>query len=289
LAQAYNTEIQGVPTIFINDKVIVGFSNSRAEEIEQEVTYCSTNHCEDPLNRVEEQNNGFIEKLTLPAVIGAAAVDAINPCAFAVLIILLTTILISGNKKRAFLAGIAFITAIYISYFLMGLGLYTAIHATGLTNTFYTVVAVLAILLGLFNLKDFFWYGKGFVMEVPLKWRPAMKKIIRNVTSIKGAFLIGFVVSIFLLPCTSGPYIVILGLLSEVATRSYAISLLLIYNLIFILPMVGITLAVYFGLTTTEKAEEWRQKRLKSLHLLAGLILIILGIFMFIAMNNGWI
>ena len=151
------------------------------------------------------------------------------------------------------------------------------------------IVAALAILIGLFNLKDYLWYGKWFTMEVPLSWRPALQKLIKGVTSVPGAFLIGFVVSLFLLPCTSGPYIVILGLLAKAAARNYAISLLLLYNFIFVLPMLLITLAIYFGFTTTEKAEEWRQKRLKVLHLIAGIIILLLGIGMFVAVGLGMI
>jgi cytochrome c biogenesis protein CcdA/glutaredoxin len=282
----YETEIQGVPTIFINDKFFVGFNEQVGNEVEKEITFCQTNECIKPLEKTTSETT-VIEKLTIPAVIGAAAVDAINPCAFAVLIILLTTILASSNKKRALFSGIAFTIAIFISYFLMGIGLYSAITYSGLTHTFYTIVAVLAILLGLFNLKDYLWYGKLFKMEVPDSWRPNMKKIIRSVTSIPGAFLTGFVVSLFLLPCTSGPYIVILGLLAKIATRNYALLLLVLYNLIFILPMLIITLLIYFGFTTTEKAESWRQNKLKILHLIAGILLLLLGIGMFIAMNFG--
>lgn len=229
----------------------------------------------------------MIEGLTLSAVLGAAAVDAINPCAFAVLIILLTTILVAGKKLRALGAGLAFTVSIYISYFLMGLGLYSVIQAAGVTHLFYLIVAILAIIIGLFNLKDYLWYGKWFTMEVPQAWRPRLKSLIKGVTSIPGAFLIGFLVSLFLLPCTSGPYIVILGLLAKVATRAVAISLLLLYNFIFILPMLAITLLVYFGLATTEKAEKWRQRRLKILHLIAGLLMIGLGIGMLVALKLG--
>jgi hypothetical protein len=53
--------------------------------------------------------------------------------------------------------------------------------------------------------------------------------------------------------------------------------------------MILITFAVYFGLTSTEKAEAWRQKKLKVLHLIAGVILLLLGIGMFIAMGLGLI
>ncbi len=112
-----------------------------------------------------------------------------------------------------------------------------------------------------------------------------MKSLIKGVTSVPGAFFVGFIVSLFLLPCTSGPYIVILGLLAKAATKAYAFSLLLLYNLIFVLPMILITFAVYFGVTTTEKAEKMRQSKLKVLHLIAGIIILLLGIGMLIALQ----
>jgi len=227
--------------------------------------------------------------LTIPAVIGAAAVDAINPCAFAVLIILMTTVLVSGNKKKALFAGIAFTVSIYISYFFMGLGLFSAIRAAGVTHTFYLVVTVLAFIIGILNIKDYFWYGKGILMEVPRSWRPMLKRIITTITSPGGAFIIGFLVSLFLLPCTSGPYIVILGLLAKEATRTAGILYLLLYNLIFISPMIVITFVVYRGLATTEKLEKLRQEKLRVLHLIAGIIILLVGIAMALALTFGWV
>jgi cytochrome c biogenesis protein CcdA len=219
-----------------------------------------------------------MDTLTIPAVISAALVDAINPCAFAVLIVLMSAVLLQGDKMKALRAGFAFIIAIYISYFLMGLGLYSALATAQSVKIIYWIVGILAILVGLLNLKDFFWYGKGFLMEVPLSWRPKMKQLINSVTSVPGAFFVGFLVSLFLLPCTSGPYIVILGLLSQASTRLQATLLLLLYNLIFVSPMVLITFLVYRGLASTEKLEALRQKRLRVLHLIAGLIMLGLGV-----------
>lgn len=303
MSQAYGFKMGGVPTIFIGETRIVGFSNQVGERIEAEIQRCMQEGCINPLDftnggiSIEDESSplespektALKEQLTLGAVITAAAVDSINPCEFAVLIILLTTILAAKNKKKALFAGLAFSTSIYLSYFLMGLGLYSAIGAAGLSHWFYGIVAVLAILVGLFNLKDYFAYGKWFLMEVPLSWRPKLKCILQGVTSVPGAFLIGFVVSLFLLPCTSGPYIVILGLLAKTATKNYAVLLLLLYNLIFILPMLLITVAIYWGFTTTEKAEEWRQKKLKILHLITGIIILALGIGMLAAMHLGYV
>ena len=240
-----------------------------------------------PLDRLSGATGGAPPALTFTAVVTAAAVDAINPCAFAVLIILITAVLGAGNRRRVLYAGLAFSLAIFISYYLMGLGVYAAVEAAGATTALYVVVGVLAVFIGLFNLKDYLWYDKWFVMEVPRSWRPAMKNIIRGVTSVPGAFLSGFVVSLFLLPCTSGPYIVILGLLGKTATRTQALLWLVLYNAIFVLPMIGITLAVYFGLTTAERAEEWRTKNLRRLHLFAGIIILALGIGMLVTLWLG--
>lgn len=304
MSEAFGHEMSGVPTVFIDDKIIVGFGAATGEQIESEIQRCSETGCPSPFHHVPEDamkiesesssleepgKKKLKEQLTFGAVISAAAVDAINPCAFAVLIILLTTILAAQKKKRALCAGLAFTFSIYLSYLLMGLGLFSAIQAAGLSHWFYGIVAVLAIIVGLFNLKDYFAYGKWFIMEVPRSWRPKLKCILQGVTSVPGAFLIGFVVSLFLLPCTSGPYIVILGLLAKAATRNYAFLLLALYNFIFVLPMILITLAVYWGLTTTKKAEKWRQSKLRILHLIAGLIILALGIGMLIALYLGYV
>lgn len=301
LAEKYGLDMSSgvrVPVVFIHEKVVVGYNSEIAKTVEGYISSCIEEVCGVPLGQNVTQTIGQsdifnpgsgLQKLTIPAVISAAAVDAINPCAFAVLIILLTTILATHSKRKALFSGLAFSASIYIMYFLMGLGLFSAIQAAGLTRMFYIAVAVLAVLVGLFNLKDYLWYGKWFTMEVPQKWRPAMKSLIKSVTSVPGAFLVGFVVSLFLLPCTSGPYIVILGLLAKATTRAYAIKLLLLYNLIFILPMLAITAAIYFGFTTAQHAEEWRTRKLKILHLIAGIIILLLGIGMLASIALGYI
>jgi cytochrome c biogenesis protein CcdA/glutaredoxin len=287
MAAAYRTQIKGVPTTFLGNNVIVGFSDEMRPQIEQQISQCIEQHCASPLERLPAVARA--RPLTLTAVLLGAAVDAINPCEFAVLIILITAVLSAGGRKRALGAGLAFSASIFISYYLMGIGLYSAVEAAGITRGIYIVVSVLAIMTGLFNLKDYFWYGKWFVMEVPLSWRPKLRQIVQGVTSVPGAFLIGFAVSVFLLPCTSGPYIVILGLLAETETRTGAMLWLLLYNMVFITPMVGITLALYFGLTTVEKAEEWRTKHLETLHLVAGTIILLLGLGMLASLWLGYV
>ena len=266
---------RGVPFLyaedecFIGDKQIIFYLSAKQKSAETDGSISNAN----------DIKTNFSESLTMPILIGAALVDSINPCEFAVLLILIATILASGNRKRALLSGLAYSVSIFISYFLMGLGLYSVISSFGTPVVFMKIIGGIAILIGLFNIKDYFWYGKVFLMEVPLSWRPKMKSLVRSITGPLSAFLIGFIVSLFLLPCTSGPYIVILGMLGHSETLLRAIWLLLLYNFIFVLPMIAISIGMYFGMNV-EKAEETRNKNLKVLHLIAGVIMVIMGLFL---------
>ena len=225
--------------------------------------------------------HGPLEAPTVLAVMAAAAVDAINPCAFAVLVILLSGVTASGGRRKALMAGLAFTTAIFVSYILMGLGIFSISMLPGIAYYFYKAVAILALIVGILNIKDYFWEGAmGVLSSVPESWRPKIQKLLDDVTSVPGALVSGLAVSMFLLPCTSGPYVIVLALLAYETTRILAAMLLLLYNLIFVLPMILIVIAVYFGLTTTAKAAHWRHKRLGLLHLIAGAVMLCMGIWM---------
>ncbi|CAA6815065.1 MAG: Cytochrome c biogenesis transmembrane protein [uncultured Sulfurovum sp.] len=254
---------------FIGDEAILTYINGM-NKVLTDLNKSKTNS-----SKREEVTEEY--PLTLPLLIGAAIVDAINPCAFAVLLILMTTILATQNRRKALYTGLAFSFAIFVSYLAMGLGLYSVVTHFETTHKFMIIIGVIAILLGIFNIKDYFWYGKGFLMEVPLSWRTRLKSLIGSIVNPIGAFFIGILISLFLLPCTSGPYIVITSMLGHSETFMNALMLLLLYNFIFILPMILITIGVSFGMDVN-KAEEVRQRNLQRLHLAAGTIMLLMGI-----------
>jgi len=221
-------------------------------------------------------------------IIGLAAVDAVNPCALAVMVIVLMALLLKSPEKRkkVLLGGLFFTLAVYILYFLYGLIMVQFFsHAIPETGKYAYYIfrgfGIFAIILGILNLKDFFIYKPGGLgTEMPMFLRPKMKIWTKKITSPGGAFVIGLIVTLFLLPCTIGPYIIASGKLS-VLHFLQTIPWLLFYNLIFIIPMMGITLAIYLGLTTVDKVSGWKEKNIRYLHLIEGLILTILGILMF--------
>lgn len=215
-------------------------------------------------------------------ITSAAFVDSINPCAIAVLLILLGALLATRDKRRALTIGLFFIMALYLSYFLLGLGFLSVLQLSVLASIFHHFIGALAIIIGLLNIKDFFWYGGGgFVMEIPRSWRPTLQKLLKGVTSPLGAFLMGFAVTAFELPCTGGPYIFVLGLLANRFSWQKVLPILLYYNLIFVFPLLLITGLIYAGYSTVERATAWKERNLRLLHLIAGLIMVSLGIWVF--------
>lgn len=233
------------------------------------------------------------EKATLWAVIGSAALDSINPCDFAVMILLLGRLLVIGRRRKVLWAGLAFAAAVYLVYFLMGFVVYTILGASlgtrGLRSGYILAVSCIAILMGLWQMKDLMWYGKWFSIEVPERWKPKVKRVTDSVFSVPGVFVAGMIDAMFLAPCTSGPYIAILSLLSQTTSRLQGVLLLLLYNLIFVLPLVAIAVTVHLGLTTTARAERWRTAKTGKLHFVSGVVMFVLGVGMIIGLQLGYI
>ncbi|MCD6478054.1 MAG: hypothetical protein J7K87_03550 [Candidatus Aenigmarchaeota archaeon] len=232
----------------------------------------------------------MMEGLTLTKIISLAAVDAINPCALAVLTLMLIAIITYNpkNKRNVLLAGLAFTFSVFIMYFFYGLVIikfFQIVQAlTSIRLWLYKILGVMALIIGILDIKDFFFYKPGgFATEMPLSLRPKVKKIMSGITSPKGAFGVGLFVTLFLLPCTIGPYIIAGGILSALEILK-TIPWLLLYNVVFSLPMIAITLIVYAGVAEVENISEWKEKNIRRLHLIAGAIMFLLGLSMAIGL-----
>jgi len=221
-----------------------------------------------------------------------ALADSVNPCAIAVLTMVLVTILIQNpdKKKKVLFGGMFFVLSVYIAYLFYGLVIiqfFKTFAEIMRENSFYinTGLATLAMIIGALNIKDFFMYKPGgLATEMPIWMRPTAKKVIKNIASPKGAFVIGFLVSIFLLPCTIGPYIIASGLLAELGTLG-AVPWLLYYNLLFVLPMIAIVGLIYYGFAKVEEVSGWKERNIRILHLVAGVLLFLVGF----GLMMGWL
>ncbi len=219
-------------------------------------------------------------------IIGYAIADAVNPCALAVLTMILIAILTTNpeNRRRVLYGGLAFTTAIYAMYFFYGLIIIQFFRAVtdvlaSASLYIYGILGIIAIVLGILNIRDYLNYKPGSAgTEMPMSLRPKVKKLINTAASTKGAFIIGLFVTLFLLPCTIGPYILTGGILAQI-TLLETIPWLILYNFVFVLPMLAITAAIYIGYTTVEATGEWKEMNIKKLHLVAGIVMLILGMF----------
>jgi len=263
-----------IPAVFIGDECLLGEEQIEAE-LEGTVQSLLSTGCLCPSM---PQDKAFTP-ISMLVVTWAGLADSINPCAISVLIFLLSMLSASKDKKRLVIVGLTFTASIYTAYFLFGVGIFSAIQVTGLSYGFYRLVGVLAIVIGVLNLKDFIRQGSlGFTTELPRSIKSRLNDLLTAVTSPAGAFATGFGVCLLELPCTGGPYFYILGLMAENTTRASAVSILLYYNVIFVLPEMLITVLIFLGKSSTKKMTHLRHKLSKPLHLVMGITMITLGV-----------
>jgi len=273
----------GIPAVIIGDQLFVGdqpIIGGFLVAINQ-----SLGTTQSFIDRIKSENRDASSvknnsNISILILLFAAFADAANPCALAVLILLLATVISAKGKNSALFSGLMFSLAIFLSYLLMGLGIYKVISVLNVSKYLSIGAGIFAILVALANFKDVFWYGKVFIMEVPLSWRPKMKEIIRKVTSPWSAFSIGFLVSLFLVPCASGPYVAILARLAERIDIAKTFLLLVFYNLVFVSPMIIVTLGMYFFNTKMSTLENWRKENLRIMHAVIGVIMLIVGLYL---------
>ena len=287
-------ESRGVPMVAIGDTFFMGLKqvkNNLKPEIEKilgsDNKICPMPgelSCHIPETQPEDVDSPFSTKeITLPLVLGAGLIDGVNPCAFAVLIFLLTFLLqISSTKKRMVRAGSVYIFVVYLTYLLAGLGLLTIIQVSGVSGFIVKAAAIFALFAGLVNVKDYFWYGKGFSLEIPKSKKSVIERWTRK-ANVPAAIVLGFLVSMFELPCTGGVYLAILAMLAGSVTKLVAFYYLLIYNLMFILPLVVILLLITKGMKA-EHIENWRKSKKNWMRLVMGLFLLALGLGLLL----GW-
>gem|GEM_PF-501991 len=299
----------GVPTLLLeNRSMIIGeVDKERMKEIIEEHianTTLSGIFTQWSFSPIEERD--VTSQLTLVTLIGAAIVDSINPCTITVMVLLLGTILMIRGGRLMLLAASIFIGVVFISYFLMGLGIHYFVVSTDAANIFYKIVTGAAFILSLMEFNAYFNYKPGFfAVEMPMFLRPILKnafkklkaagednnkeetngKLLKNIFILLLTAIIALICSIFLLPCSSGPYLMVLGMLSKAVTLKLLMYLIL-YNIVFVMPMVIITIVIYIGKTNIEEVSEMKEKYIRELHLISGLILFALFLVMLSQIAN---
>ena len=224
---------------------------------------------------------------TLGTVVATAAIDSINPCAIGVLILLVSILVVFRSKKEMLIHGFVYIFFVFLTYLLAGLGILYFLSVIPLRVSEYIsiFVGLLIVIAGLIEIKDFFWYGIGITLSIPPEKAKQIHEMTKKVTLPAMIFLGVFVAGVEL-PCTGGPYLAILVFLSQNFNFT-AFLWLVLYNIIFVLPLIVILLMVYFGLKI-QNLKRWKQSNRTYMRLATGIILIFLG-WLLILIANGTI
>jgi len=224
---------------------------------------------------------------TLGAVIVTAAVDAVNPCAIGVALLLVATMIKQGRREEMIKIGALYVFAVYMTYLVAGvLLLYFFVSIPVKWASHVTVlVAALVAAGGLFEVKDYFWYGKGTSLMIPEQYAEKIADGMENLTG-PAAIALGVFVALVELPCTGGPYLAILTIIAQQTQNILAIAdpqvliafgMLIIYNLIFVSPLIFIVIAAYLGTYEVQDMKEWKHMNRPRMRLAAGLLMILLG------------
>jgi cytochrome c biogenesis protein CcdA len=220
--------------------------------------------------------------LSLPIIIGAGIIDSINPCAIGVLVFLLAYLMEQTQKPiKLLIHGLVYVLAVFLTYLAAGLILLPIIDKLGqVSTTFYVVLGAIVTFAGLLEIKDFFWYGKGPSLAILPGAAERIKMYTQKIShSLVSTFGLGVFVALVELPCTGAVYLAILSLMTLAGLSVSNFTLLIIYNIIFVAPLVVILFAMYFGVSA-DKFESWLKEHRGLMLLFIGLVLVEMGMWM---------
>ncbi len=213
----------------------------------------------------------------LPLVGVAALIDSINPCAFSILLLTIGFLLSLGKiRSRIVIIGGAYVAGIFFVYILIGLGILQTLHLFDTPHFMARVGAVFLILLGSINLINELVPSFPVKLRIPQSVHGKMAGLMER-ASLPTAFFLGILVGLCEFPCTGGPYLMVLGLLHDQGTYIAGVGYLLLYNLIFILPLVVILL-IASDSALVDRVYVWKKSMTGNMRIGAGIAMIGLGL-----------
>ena len=220
-------------------------------------------------------------KLMLPLVAIAALIDSVNPCAFSILLLTIAFLFSLGKARTGILKiGGSYIFGLFAIYILIGLGILQTLHIFNTPHFMAKVGATLLLVLGFINLINYYFPAFPIKLKIPQAAHHKMATLMEK-ASAPTAFLLGGLVGLCEFPCTGGPYLMILGLLHDTSTYLNGLGYLILYNLIFILPL-AVILAIASNKNLLEKVQTWKKQETGNMRLWGGLAMVTLGAFMFL-------
>lgn len=271
LYKVSETQRMTTPAIFIGGTALIG--ELEEQELENPIQkYLKTGvasrikEAEAQLDSAESEIVSRFHGFGILTVAGAGLLDGINPCAFATIVFFISYMNLVGRKRKEMLiAGGAFTLAVFVTYLLLGIGTLSFMNYlnrfSGVATCVYLIAAMLTFGLAGLSLYDAVKAKQGktkdILLQLPLALKQRIHKVIREQTRtsgiIAGAIVIGFVISALELVCTGQVYLPTLTFVAGIdSMRADAITYLLLYNLMFIVPLLVVFGCVYWGTTSVQ-------------------------------------
>lgn len=281
LANLYSRE-PAYPALYVGEQLLIGNKEIKAsfETIVDELLKKSSSSRPVSIpqaKKVEEMFKGF----STLAIAIAGLIDGVNPCAFTVIVFFISFLSVYGYGKREMLIiGSSYILAVFLMYIAIGLGmfkfLYAFKHFFVLMKTFYILISLMCFILGILCLLDYFKFRRtGDPTESFLQLPALLKKKIQSVIGdefrskenrgvIKltvGAFGVGVMVSLLEAVCTGQVYLPVISfVLRKPGLQVKALAYLLLYNVMFILPLLLVFGLAMWGITSQQFADYYKRR-----------------------------
>ena len=286
----------GVPVTFVANRVFVGFSERERAEIRAAVLACLKQPCMDPVERLsrpvqqEEQKSldlpliGSVDpsRVSLPMItVLLGFLDSFNPCAFFVLFFLLSLLVHARSRPRMFLIGFTFIFFSGLIYFLFMAAWLNLFLLAGNLPVITVAAGIVALVVSVINVKDFFLFKKGVSLSIPESAKPGLYAKMRNLVKstalapmLAGTVVLAVAANAYELLCTAGFPMVFTRILTlhGLPSATYY-AYLVIYNIVYIIPL-GAIVIVFTATLGARKLTEWEGRKLK---LVSGLMMLCLG------------
>lgn len=223
-----------------------------------------------------------------------AFVDGFNPCSLWVLSMLMALVLHTGSRKKVLFIGLIFLTVTAGIYALFIAGLFSVLRLVSYMGWVQVLVAGVALIFGLVNIKDYFWYKTGVSFTISEKQKPGIfqkiRRVIASSDSIWGlagtTVVMAAGVSLVEFSCTAGfPVLWTNLLVAQNVGASAFVALLLLYLLIYQID----ELAIFGSMVITLNASRLEEKHGRVLKLFGGVLMLALAFVMLFKpglMNN---
>ncbi len=302
--EKYGLAGAALPIVFIGDRYLIG-QDTIHNYLEGEILFCEENSCICPADNIRALTPAIpragdaaaekeykidipflgavnVSNMPLYLMTGLIAfVDGFNPCSLWVITFLLGIVVYSGSRKKIFIVGITFISVATLLYGLFILGLFNTFALIGYMIWIKIAVALVALVFGLVNIKDYFWYKKGISFTIPDRFKPKIFKDARGLMKkesmfglMLGTIVMSFGVTFIELICTAGFPVIWTSILAEHhAGKTMFAILFALYMLIYFVD----EFIVFGAVLLTLKASKFEENQGRVLKLIGGMIMLALA------------